>query len=99
MSEALDAAREVVTVEGIFPGSWINANFDIWIGHSEDIAGWNLLRAARDLYAAAAEKRARGERGAPTEAQLAEALEPLLAAEGSDWFWWFGPENSSSNDA
>ncbi len=99
VSEALDAAREVATVEGIFPGSWINANFDIWIGHSEDIAGWNLLRAARDLYAVAAERRARGEDGAPTEAQLAEALEPLLAAEGSDWFWWFGPENSSSNDA
>jgi alpha-amylase/alpha-mannosidase (GH57 family) len=21
-----------------------------------------------------------------------DALEPLLAAEGSDWFWWYGPE-------
>ena len=81
------------------PGSWINANFDIWIGHAEDVAGWNLLRAARDFYTSAVEKRARGEAGAPAEAQLSAALEALLTAEGSDWFWWFGPENSSANDA
>ncbi len=36
---------------------------------------------------------------APTEEQLARAFEALLAAEGSDWCWWFGPEHSSANDA
>ena len=30
---------------------------------------------------------------------LAEAYESLLAAEGSDWCWWFGPEHSTANDA
>jgi hypothetical protein len=30
---------------------------------------------------------------------LATAYESLLTAEGSDWFWWYGPEHSSSNDA
>ena len=29
---------------------------------------------------------------------LQRARESLLAAEGSDWCWWYGPENSSSND-
>ncbi len=27
------------------------------------------------------------------------AYEALLAAEGSDWCWWYGPEHSSANDA
>jgi alpha-amylase/alpha-mannosidase (GH57 family) len=98
-SEALAAAGEVTEVERIFPGSWINANFDIWIGHGEDIAAWELLRDARDFYQRAAEKRARGDADAPSQSQLAAALEALLAAEGSDWCWWFGPEHSSSNDA
>jgi len=98
-SEALEAAGKVATNEGIFPGSWINANFDIWIGHQEDVAAWNLLRAARDFYRKAAEKRAGGEADAPSEAQLAAAFDALLAAEGSDWCWWFGPEHTSANDA
>jgi alpha-amylase/alpha-mannosidase (GH57 family) len=98
-SEALDAAGELPTVGGIFPGSWINANFDIWIGDAEDIAAWNLLGAARDFYGREAERHARGEPGAPTEEQLATAFEALLAAEGSDWCWWYGPDHSSANDA
>ena len=99
VSEALQAAGDFPTVDHIFPASWISANFDIWIGHAEDVKGWNLLREARDYYTAAVEKRARGEQPAPSDDQMAIALEALLAAEGSDWYWWFGPENSSSNDA
>ncbi len=98
-SEALAAAGEIAEVDKIVPGSWINANFDVWIGHGEDIAAWGLLRDARDFYQRAAEKRTRGDADAPSEAQLAAAFEALLAAEGSDWCWWFGPEHSSANDA
>jgi alpha-amylase/alpha-mannosidase (GH57 family) len=98
-SEALAAAGEVAEVEKIFPGSWINANFDIWIGHGEDITAWGLLRDARDYYQRALDKHARGDADAPSETQLAAAFEALLAAEGSDWCWWFGPEHSSANDA
>jgi alpha-amylase/alpha-mannosidase (GH57 family) len=98
-TEALDAAGEVSTVSSIAPGSWINANFDVWIGHREDVAAWNLLAEARDFYAAALAKRTRGDADARSAAQLAAAYEALLAAEGSDWCWWFGPEHSSANDA
>ena len=31
----------------IFPGSWINANFDIWIGAEEDNQAWTQLLRAR----------------------------------------------------
>jgi alpha-amylase/alpha-mannosidase (GH57 family) len=98
-SEALAEAGESSVVERIAPGSWINANFDIWIGHSEDLTAWNLLRAARAFYAQAQQNRARGIADAPTEQQLAAAYESVLAAEGSDWCWWYGPEHSTANDA
>jgi alpha-amylase/alpha-mannosidase (GH57 family) len=96
-SEALAAAGAADSVEHIFPASWINANFDIWIGHREDVAAWNLLRAARDFYEKATKPGASG--AAPTEAQAAKAFDALLAAEGSDWCWWFGGDHSSDNDA
>ncbi len=99
VSEALAAAEEIPTVESIFPGSWINANFDVWIGHREDVAAWELLRDAREFYARAEQGRAKGLPGAPSAQQLAAAYESVLAAEGSDWCWWYGPEHSSANDA
>jgi alpha-amylase/alpha-mannosidase (GH57 family) len=95
-SEAMQAAADRPTLEGIFPASWINANFDVWIGHAEDVSAWDLLRDAREAYANAAE---RAKRGLSIEgAQLERAYESVLAAEGSDWTWWFGPEHTSSND-
>src|SRR5208337_2986825 len=42
-SEAIAAAGEVPTTNGIFPASWINAKFDVWIGNAEDVAAWELL--------------------------------------------------------
>src|SRR3981189_3151146 len=41
--EAIEAAGEIPVNAGIFPGSWINANFDVWIGHSEDVQAWDYL--------------------------------------------------------
>jgi alpha-amylase/alpha-mannosidase (GH57 family) len=99
VSEAMREAGEITAVQGISPGSWINANFDVWIGHREDIAAWELLGRARDFYAEQLARRKRGEAKAPNEDQLATAFDALLMAEGSDWCWWFGPEHSSANDA
>ncbi|MBM3735501.1 MAG: glycoside hydrolase [Acidobacteria bacterium] len=77
----------------IFPGSWINANFDVWIGASEDNHAWDMVLRARQAYEAAAES------DGLTEAQRALAYEELLIAEGSDWCWWYGPEHYSENRA
>jgi alpha-amylase/alpha-mannosidase (GH57 family) len=99
VSEAIAAAGEIPTVEGVVPGSWINANFDIWIGSNEDLAAWDMLRRARDVYARGVKEREENLDGAPSNEDLAAALEALLAAEGSDWCWWYGPEHSTANDA
>ena len=48
VSEAL-AKFKAEPLHGIFPGSWINANFNVWIGAEEDNQAWDAAagRAAR----------------------------------------------------
>ena len=41
-------------VDHIFPGSWIDANFDVWIGAEEDNQAWTQLLRARRAYDSAA---------------------------------------------
>jgi hypothetical protein len=72
----------------VFPGSWINANFDVWIGAEEDNRAWDYLLRARQAYDQAVNVDPEGR-------QL--AYEELLIAEGSDWNWWYGPEHDSAN--
>jgi len=98
-SEAIAAAGEIPTNNGIFPASWINANFDVWIGSGEDVMAWEHLRRAREFYGQQAEYAVKGFPRAPSPEQLAASYEALLGAEGSDWCWWYGPEHSSANDA
>jgi alpha-amylase/alpha-mannosidase (GH57 family) len=87
VSEAL-AKFEAEPLHGIFPGSWINANFNVWIGAEEDNQAWALLLAARRAYDET--------QGVPESARKL-AYEELLIAEGSDWNWWYGPEHGSDN--
>lgn len=90
VSEALEQEKSREMLGSIFPGSWINANFDVWIGAAEDNLSWDHLSEARDFYARHAET-------VPVP-QRKLAYEELLIAEGSDWNWWYGPEHHSEND-
>jgi hypothetical protein len=76
----------------VVPGSWINANFDVWIGADEDNRAWDLLSNARDFFQ---EQSSKGSLD-PEKVRLAE--QELWVAEGSDWCWWYGPEHSTAND-
>jgi alpha-amylase/alpha-mannosidase (GH57 family) len=98
-TEAIAAAGEIPTMDSIFPASWINANFDVWIGDAEDVRAWEMLGEARAVYARAVGDAKSDMPGAPDADALSRAFESILAAEGSDWFWWFGPEHSTANDA
>lgn len=79
------------TMQSIFPGSWISHNFRIWIGHPEDNTAWSFLRDARKTLTEAEANL--------TEEQKEQAWRQLYICEGSDWYWWYGDENSSSLDA
>lgn len=73
------------TLKRITPGSWINHNFNIWIGGGEDNKAWELLRRTREALL-------KSDRGNE------KAWEEIYAAEGSDWFWWYGDDFTSEND-
>jgi alpha-amylase/alpha-mannosidase (GH57 family) len=99
--EAVREAADQPEMAKIFPASWIGANFDVWIGDAEDVRSWELLREAREAYQRALERHASGssKASAEWESQRKRAYESILAAEGSDWNWWYGPEHGSANDS
>jgi alpha-amylase/alpha-mannosidase (GH57 family) len=87
MAEACtQATREL---SSIFPGSWIDANFYIWIGHRDDQLAWGQLADAREALASS---------GQADAAAIEQAHEEILVAEGSDWCWWYGDDHSSGHD-
>ncbi|HWR36652.1 MAG TPA: glycoside hydrolase family 57 protein [Clostridia bacterium] len=92
ISEAIERHKpaQFGRLNSLVPGSWINANFNVWIGAQEDNKAWDYLSEARDFYDLNSKK--------ATVEQRALAFEELLIAEGSDWNWWYGPEHHSAND-
>jgi len=96
-SEAIAAAGEIPPPLGFFPASWINANFDVWIGHAEDVAAWELLWDAREAYARAFEARKQGRADAPPKPR-SRAFESLLAAREATGAGG-SAEHSTANDA
>jgi len=90
ISEAIARHKDFATLTSLAPGSWINANFNVWIGAPEDNRAWDYLHHAREFYAQNAARAG--------EAQRKVAFDEILIAEGSDWNWWYGPEHHSAND-
>jgi alpha-amylase/alpha-mannosidase (GH57 family) len=84
ISEALEASPATRLVSQLHSGSWINQDYKIWIGHQEDNRGWDLISQTRSRLA---------EISATLPADHAQAAwDELYAAEGSDWFWWYGDD-------
>lgn len=84
MSEGLSAFPSPEPLGQLHSGSWINHDYKIWIGHQEDNQGWDLLGHTRARLIDAAPS-------LPQEKSQA-AWSELYAAEGSDWFWWYGDD-------
>lgn len=87
---------ELPKVSDLFEASWIDENgsapgndLGTWIGEVEENRGWDHLREAREWL----------DRIKATPEQYPKAFEALYAAEGSDWFWWFGEDQASDSDA
>lgn len=68
-------------IHRLHSGSWIGANFAIWAGDAVDRAAWQRLAQLRAAWEDA---------GRPDA-----AWHSIRSAEGSDWFWWYGPEHHS----
>ncbi len=97
-SDYLDAnpLEQQTRVHDLFTGSWADepgsepgVELGTWIGEEEENRAWELLATARDALV----------RAGATPKSHPEAYEAIYAAEGSDWFWWFGTDQDSGNDS
>ena len=89
VSEALEG-QAPRALPRVFAGSWIHADFSVWIGHADDRRVWDLLGDARDALAAPEAS------GPPEKGE--KAWESYRAACASDWCWWYGDDRHSEND-
>jgi alpha-amylase/alpha-mannosidase (GH57 family) len=96
-SEVLKSTHFDGRLHTIFPGSWINGNYGIWIGHPEENLAWDLVAQAREAAISANPLVAAALLGGePSPDPTAETIcRSLYAAEGSDWFWWYGDDHFS----
>ncbi len=83
-------------LEDIYPGSWIDHNFRIWIGEEQDNVSWGYLdRVRKDLVKFTREFHRDPKKDG---AKLAEAWRELYIAEGSDWNWWYSGKAHTGGD-
>ncbi len=86
-SEVLAESSPTAKLTDLHSGSWIDADYHVWIGHPEKNRAWDLLARARRALTAAHK----------TPEDAPGAWESLYAAEGSDWFWWFGEDHFTAD--
>lgn len=91
-SEYLSKYEGRVELKEIYPGSWINADFDIWIGAKEENRAWSLLSETREFLINFIKSNPQFD-----EKKIKQAWEKLYQAEGSDWFWWFDDDFPTDN--
>jgi alpha-amylase/alpha-mannosidase (GH57 family) len=87
VSEYINKLDKGEPLNRLHAGSWINANFSIWIGHEEDNIAWDYLTETRDdleLF-----------QKLNPDKNLSEAWKAIYIAEGSDWNWWYGDEHTT----
>ena len=93
-SEYLEMFPQQRSLDNLFPGAWFSANYETWIGETEENMAWDYLSRVRyDLSKYDMTK----VRTASPEA-IAQALDFMYLAEGSDWFWWYGSDQDSGQD-
>lgn len=101
VSEFLEKS-EPILLEELSSGSWINRNFDLWIGEPTKNVAWLYLDKTRTKLEEVKERllsEAKNQKAkAAAEALIDKAKQEIFIAQGSDWFWWYGEPNESGND-
>src|SRR6267142_5755270 len=90
VSDYLDKNPAKVELPNLHTGSWIDATLGVWIGEPAHAKAWSALERTR---------RFAQEQWGALRYMPKSVRQPLMVAEGSDWFWWYSSRNSSPEDA
>jgi alpha-amylase/alpha-mannosidase (GH57 family) len=90
VSDFLDKNPANVELPNLHTGSWIDATLGVWIGEPAHAKAWSALERTR---------RFAQEQWGALRYMPKSVRQPLMVAEGSDWFWWYSSRNSSPEDA
>jgi alpha-amylase/alpha-mannosidase (GH57 family) len=90
VSDFLERAPANVELPNLHTGSWIDATLGVWIGETAHARAWSALERTR---------RFAQEQWGALRYMPKSVRQPLMVAEGSDWFWWYSSRNSSPEDA
>ena len=92
-------------LENLKAGSWINRNFDLWIGETVKNVAWLYLSTVKKDFSEFKNKALLEVKNSKNKKEKAdimqkldEAYREILISEGSDWYWWYGEPNESKND-
>jgi alpha-amylase/alpha-mannosidase (GH57 family) len=80
-------AGSCIKLDYIMPGSWVNGNLRMWVGEEQKNKAWALLNGAKNALSDSIQN------GKIKESDIENGLKNLMAAEGSDWFWWLGQDS------
>ncbi len=83
-------------IDNLKAGSWINSNFDLWIGEPSKNAAWLYFSSVYNDWKNYKENNSNN--NSDNAEQIEKAYKELLIAQGSDWFWWYGEPNESRSD-
>ncbi|MHB1697708.1 MAG: hypothetical protein ACYCSQ_06380 [bacterium] len=89
LSETAEAygGDSCIKLDNIMPGSWIHGNLRMWVGEEQKNKAWELLNGAKKEFLDSVKNKKIDEKN------IQICLKNLMAAEGSDWFWWLGQDS------
>ena len=89
-SEYLEKFPEQRKIDKLWAGCWFSPDFATWIGEDEENQAWDYLVKARMMLI--------NRRNTVSEERYDDAMEWMYIAEGSDWFWWYGSDQSTADE-
>lgn len=92
-SEYLQQHNNRTILSEIVAGSWVYGTFSTWIGEKDKNRAWDMLVEAKKVYDRVMKE------GSLSDQELQNAEMQLATCESSDWFWWFGENNSAESVA
>ena len=97
-----DEADKSEILNNLKSGSWINRNFDLWVGEPTKNVAWLYLSGVKKDFENYKNQKLQNIDYLKNKDEILnkikKAYREILICEGSDWYWWYGEPNESKSD-